>query len=359
MQVRKNAHLHKKRKCIHGRDSLSASIYVNCAMNIFKFFPLIGLVFSLFSCDATTKTDLSTIQAASKAIQEQPRNAEFRYARAKLYLDEGKADSALTDMLNVIKLDSSKSEYFVTLGDAYLILNQTRFTRKALESAIRINANDTIAMMKLAELFLFAEMRKESLNQVNSVLRINQKNPKAYYLKGIIYKEIGDTALAISSLLTATEQDPKYILAYEQLGLLYGARYDIRAVDFYKNALRIEPGNELIKYNLGYFYQQMDSLNDAVNTYQEILASNPNFAQASYNLGYIAFQFENNYSKALSFFTQAAKANPGYAEAKYMMGLCYEELGEKQKALPLFEEAIRLNPKFDKAEYAAARLQKK
>jgi len=328
-------------------------------MTSMKLFTISILSFLLLSCNSSSDADLSTIESASKAILEQPRNPEFIYARAKLYLNQGKADSALSDILNVIKLDSSRSEYFVALGDAYLILNQTRFTRKALESAIRINANDTVAMMKLAELFLFVEMRKESLNQINSVLRLNQKNPKAYYLKGILYKEIGDTSLAISSLLTATEQDPKYVLAYEQLGLIYAAKNDIRAVDFYKNALRVEPKNALVKYNLGYFYQQIDSINDAVNTYKEILTENPDFARASYNLGFISFQYKSDYNEALTYFSRASNAEPAYAEAKYMIGLCYEELGQKEKALPFYEAALSINSKFDQAANAVERLQKK
>jgi tetratricopeptide (TPR) repeat protein len=52
-------------------------------------------------------------------------------------------------------------------------------------------------------------MRQEAINEINEVLKLEKSNPKAYYLKGVIYKESGDTSLAVSSFMTAIEQDPK------------------------------------------------------------------------------------------------------------------------------------------------------
>ena len=55
------------------------------------------------------------------------------------------------------------------------------------------------------------------------------------------YKDLGDTAKAISSMQTAVEQDQQYYNAYMQLGILCAAQRNKLAVDYYKNALKVIP----------------------------------------------------------------------------------------------------------------------
>lgn len=309
----------------------------------------------LISCSKTTH-DLNTINGINAALTENPSDTAARFARAKYYQAKGKNDSALADMQVLVKTDSLRPDYYLTMADIYLAVNQTRYTRKALQRAISLNSDLEIAHMKLAELYLYVEMRQEALNELNEVLKRNKTNPKGYYLKGMIYKESGDTALAISSFITTTEQDPNYALAYEQLGLIYAAKEDKRCLDFYTNALRINPKNSLTRYNVGYFHQTVGDTANALKTYRELIAIDPSFANAYYNIGYILFELKNNPKEAIPYFLQAAATKPGYVEAVYMSGLCNERLGNKELALKDFSSALKLDPNFELAQRALERL---
>ncbi len=226
---------------------------------------------SLASCGNEGPADYSTKEKIRAALIANPNNPEALHARAKMFISESKVDSALIDVLDALDQDSSKSEYFVTLGDIYLVKNQTRYTRQALEKAIKLEPDSKNAHMKLAELFLYVEMRQEAINEINEVLKRDKNNPKAHYLKGIIYKESGDTALAISSFLTTTEQDPKYLLAFEQLGLIFASSGNPRAINFYETAIKLDPKNSLTRYNLGIFYQENGATDKASEVYKALL----------------------------------------------------------------------------------------
>jgi len=293
------------------------------------------------------------------ALAENPNDTTALYARARYFLQAGNADSALLDMQRLIAIDSTRAAYFITMGDIYLVSNRTRYTRQALQKAISLSPERVDAHMKLAELYLYVEMRQDALNELNEVLRRNKTNPKAYYLKGIIYKEGGDTALAISSLLTASEQDPQYADAYEQLGLIYAAKHDPRCLDFYNNVLRINPANSLTKYNIGYFHQTHGALDKAMETYDLLMKADPKFPLAPYNMGFILFEYQNKPKEALPYFMQAASLKPDYAEAVYMAGLCNEKLGNKEGAIIDYRDALKRRPGFELALSGLQRLGEK
>ena len=57
-----------------------------------------------------------------------------------------------------------------------------------------------------------------------SKLKIDETIAKGYFLKGMCYKESGDTTRAISSFQTACEQDNQYYDAYVETGRLFAAK---------------------------------------------------------------------------------------------------------------------------------------
>lgn len=298
-----------------------------------KLFVLSFLLTSLIACTGgAPEFDPSDWKAVNDVLKKHPEHHPALYARSRLFIQKGRLDSALMDIAKAISLDSTQADYYVARADIYLMSNQSRLTKENLQAAIRMNPNHEEAHMKLAELFLYVQMYQEALDELNQVLKTNVKNPKAYYLKGIIYKEVGDTALSISSLMTTTEQDPEYALAFEQLGLIYAAKSDLRALDFYNRAIALNPKNPQTRYNKGIFLQEMGRFDEAIETYKDLMAMNPEYAFAPFNIGYIYFYELENNEDALTYFTRAAEVNPNYAEAWFMKGVVLEALKQKEKA---------------------------
>ena len=322
----------------------------------YLIFNLLAISLMISSCGNKGDNDLGSIEKINAVLKQDPSDTAALYARAKYYVAAGKADSALTDMKQLTAIDSSRSGYFVTLADIYLMKNITRLTRQELEHAIKLDPDNKDAHMKLAELFLFVKMGQQSLDEINEVIKLEKHNPKAYFLKGMVYKESGDTALAISSFFTATEQDPNYASAYEQLGLIYAAKHDKRAIDFYQNALKANPKNSVVRYNMGYFFQQHGELEKAMTVYDELIQSDPSFANAHYNKGYILSEYLEKPSEAIPYFLEAARQNPRYAEAVYMVGLCNERLGNREQAITEYTASLKINPRFELSRNALSRL---
>jgi tetratricopeptide (TPR) repeat protein len=225
-----------------------------------------------------------------------------------------------------------------------------------LEKCIKLDDKNVDAMLKLAELYFYVNKNDKSFEYINMALKINKYNAKAYFLKGMNYKEIKDTTKAISSMQTAVEQDQTYYNAYIQLGILNAAQRNPLAVQYYKNALRIQPNSTEAWYNLGKFYQDVEDWKQATDAYNTLLKIDPKYKNARYNLAVINLVGTKDYNKALEYFTEAIKADPTYIEAYYGRGVCYQTMKDKKNAAIDFQACLSIDPKFEKADIALKQL---
>ena len=127
----------------------------------------------------------------------------------------------------------------------------------AFAKAIQLNPENIQGHLKLSELLLYIKAYDKCLEQANEVLKIDKNTAKAYFIKGFAYKETGDTSRALSSFQTSVEIDADYYDAYIQLGNIETARKHRIALQYYNNALQLQPGSTEALYNRGLLFQKI------------------------------------------------------------------------------------------------------
>ena len=319
---------------------------VRCNYPIF----FILFIFLVSSCgvDIKKKEDISEnapeISVLNERIKNDPNQAELYHQRAKYYLEKKDFSSAQNDMVRALALDSNNAGYYLTLSDIYFAANKTGKAKESLEKSIGLDEKNIDALLKLAELYFYVQKNQSSIEFIDKVLLLDQYNSKAYFLKGMNFKETGDTTKAISSMQTAVEQDPEYYSAYIQLGILYASQKNNLALDYYNNALRINSGSIEAYYNKGKFYQDLHQWDKAIATYEELLLVDADYKFALYNLGIIYLVHFKKNDKALQYFDRAIIADPEYSQAYYARGVCYETIGNNIKASEDIKMAKKINP---------------
>jgi tetratricopeptide (TPR) repeat protein len=203
------------------------------------------------------------------------------------------------------------------------------------------------AMLKYAELQLYFEEYKSTLEYIDKALAIDKLNAKAYFMRGMAYKLSGDTAKAVSNFQTTIDQDPEYYHAYIQLGLLYATKHSKLAEDYYNNAIKLNPKSIEAHFNLAMFYQEDSLYDDAIIEYSKVLEIDPKYKQAHYNLGYIHLVYLLVYKQAVIHFTNAIACDPAYAEAYYNRGYSYELLGDVTNAKADYDQALKIRPNYE------------
>jgi tetratricopeptide (TPR) repeat protein len=300
------------------------------------------------------------IKGLSDSIAANPDDAALLDRRANYYLGKHDLPRAKADITKAMNIDSTKAKYFVTLSDVAFMSNKTSESKRALEKAILLEPKNIDAHLKLAELYLYVRQYKISLKHIDEVIAVDKYNAKAYFLKGMDFKEIGDTNRAISSMETTIEQDPEYYNAWMQLGIMHASRKNPIALDYYNGALKINPQSTEALYNKAIFLQEgLGKPNEAKKVYEQLLAVDSLHPHALYNLGYLEVAGNRNYAKGLQYFMKSYRSDPSYADAVYMMGYCEENMNKISEAISDYKTALSLDSKHYDAMEGLKRLEKK
>ncbi len=316
------------------------------------------LLLLLFACgnhhgneqgNVNTDSLPANLAEITKKIEANPKNAELYNQRAIMYLDRKETDKALSDINKAITIDSKNSLYLRTLSDIYFATGKLKNCQEALNKACEMNPGDAEAVLKLAELHYYLKDYKKTFEFADNALKIDKLNAKADFIKGMAYKDMGDTAKAVRSFQISVEKDQEYFHAYMQLGLMYSVKHNPLAVDYFNNALNINPQSIEALYSLALFYQENNQYNKAIEKYTSILQLEPKNKYAHYNLGYIHLVHLRVFDVAIRHFSDAIMCDPTYAEAYYNRGYSYELSGNVMAARNDYKKALEIRVNYQKA----------
>ncbi|MBI3501630.1 MAG: tetratricopeptide repeat protein [Bacteroidetes bacterium] len=326
-----------------------------------------AFILALSSCGNSTSTinpppstdsiaaDLASINSA---IEKDRSNPDLYFRRAHYYFEHKNYADAITDMQIVLKFDSASAKNYIFLSDLYLTQNKTKDTRNMLRKAMKCDSASTEALLKYSELFFLARKYDTAMFYINRSLHFDRTRASAHFQKGMILKETGDTARAISSFQDAIRADQNYYNAYMQLGVLYARKKNPLALEYLDGALRIEPKSAEAFYNKGYFLQNTGAYEKALSVYDSLLVLAPQHFDALFNQGAILFE-QKKPDEALQKFNSILAKDANFFRAYYGRGRCYEAKGLTQKAMNDYKRCLALNPDYDLAAFQLDRLEKK
>ena len=139
--------------------------------------------------------------------------------------------------------------------------------------------------------------------------------------------------------------------AWYWLGNAYGKlnQHD-RAIDAYREALRIDPEDVNAWYDLGATYSQIDQTDKAIEAYREALRIDPEHADVWYDLG-ATYGKLKQYDKEIAAYLEALRINPEDVNTWYYLGITYGQINQTDKEIDAYRKALRINPKHTMAWY--------
>lgn len=303
-----------------------------------------------------SKSDNAELARLNSAITESPDKDELYNERANELIRLKKFPEARQDIEKALSMDSTRASYYLTYADISFAQGKIYDARQALVKAVQLDPGNVKPKIKLAEIYLIVKEHKESVILLNEVLQTDKLNLTALFMRGMNYKEVGDTTKAVSDFQKIVEIDPDYYNAHMQLGVIMQAQNNPAAVGFFDNALKVDPKSEEALYGRGLWYQDHDELNKAIQDYTSIIAINPMNKNAHFNLGYIHQIYLKTFPEAVKHYSNALKADAQYSQAYYNRGLCYEQMGDVQAAADDYKAAVTLKPDYTVAEAGLKRV---
>jgi tetratricopeptide (TPR) repeat protein len=120
------------------------------------------------------------------------------------------------------------------------------------------------------------------------------------------------------------------------------------AEQVYRQILALQPNHADAHYNLGNALKNQGKLDEALACYRRALELKPDFALAHYNLGN-ALRDQGKLDEALACYRRARELKPDFAAAHNNLGIALNNQGKLGEALACYRRALELKPDFAEA----------
>jgi len=157
----------------------------------------------------------------------------------------------------------------------------------------------------------------------------------------------GDISKATNYYEKALEFDPKFYLAYFQLGVLQKKQgQSKKAIESLKKVIDIKPDHDKTWFTLGTAYESDGKNEEAIIHYNKAIEINPGYTKAYGNLGKL-YTDAGKYDEAEDRLKTVIQINPEYADGFMRLGILYLEQEKFAEAI----ENLNISTSLDKKDF--------
>ena len=295
--------------------------------------------------------------AITDSIKKFPDNTALLMHRATLLSQNNQHELANDDYQNAWKRDSSEAIAMPYISNL-LLLGKDNEALRLLETAVIKFPENPEFRRRLSEAYFQAGQEKEALAQYDNLLIADSLNFEAWFEKGLLLVEMGDTAAAIAALSRSYELQP---LSMNGLALanLYAETNNPLAITISDDLIRKDSLASLDPlYIKGMYYSNTHQYALALEQFELCIRADWKFTDAYIEKGIILYELKN-IDEALQTFKLASTVSAANPDAYYWQGRCYEAAGKTEEAMDNYIRAYALDRKFTQAKDAIERLNKK
>lgn len=170
----------------------------------------------------------------------------------------------------------------------------------------------------------------EAMKKLKDLTHYHPENAFYQKLLGNMYFHMGLLDWALDFYDQAIKLDPEYIDAHYDLGVAYYHRGKVNAaIKAFQEVLSLDANYQAAHYRIGVCYHHLGQLNVAIDHLSQSIAITPEYVMAHYHLGVIYYK-QNDFEKAEIEFRRLVQENPAdTASAKYL------DLIKKKEKVPL------------------------
>ena len=151
-----------------------------------------------------------------------------------------------------------------------------------------------------------------ALREIDRAIAIYPKQPEGYVQRAIVNREAGD---------------------------------DFKAIEDYNRALKFDPTDASVHYDLAQSMRRVNLSKEAVREYDLAVRYDPTMLQAYNNMG-VTLRDMGRLDDAVLAFRKATEIAPNYAKGYNNLGALYAEMGRHDDAIAVFEETTRRFPNY-------------
>ncbi|MBR6878083.1 MAG: tetratricopeptide repeat protein [Bacteroidales bacterium] len=303
-----------------------------------------------------TETTKDVIELLTDSIAMDENRADLYLQRAKAYVEREQVGAAMVDVTKAIEVNPKNIDAFLMLADIYYMLGDQANITATLNRALEIDPYDSRPMVKLAEINMLQQNYDLALGYIDNAMKVSTFNPRAYFVRGMIFMAKQDTTSALKNFLTAREQDNDFFDPNYEVCKIYGAQNNPLSEQFLRSTVTRFPDQPLARYELALYLQDHDQPEEALIHYDTLLTMQPGNSRLLFNKGYVYFVYLGDNQKALDYFNQSLDSDPNYLDALYNKGHVLEQMGDYVQAKTIYSQVLKQQPNYELAVKAVNRI---
>lgn len=289
------------------------------------------------------------LEKINQSIEDYPEVDSLYWIRGNYLFESGSNDLAIADFLKALSIDSTtKTHYYISLANAYLMSSQSRLASSTLSEAMRVFPNDIPIMQKTAEFYLIIKQHMQALSVLDKLFARDPQNVEAWYLSGHVFYELGDTGKAVNSYQRSVDLDPKFFKAWKRMGELLTELKMTKAIDYYNNALQLDSLNPELYHDKAFSLKSLGMDQEAFELFGTICEKFPSYEPGYYNMGLMLLE-RDSIEKAIEHFGICIRMEPSEASSYLQRAKCYLKINNSDKAKSDLETALKLDPEREEA----------
>jgi tetratricopeptide (TPR) repeat protein len=271
----------------------------------------------------------------TSALQRNPRFLEAYIGRGNAYMDFLTADAmarSRRDFSRAIHLAPKCLEAYVNLAYNLQACGNLQQAWVILSGALRFAPQGIIALEARAIINLQMSNFSAAMLDLTSAIAADQ-SAELRCNRGVVYRYMGNSALALADFQAAVALNPGYALAHYNMATSYLHQRQLQqALTHFTAAVDLQPGDDAFHLNRSVVRVMMGDRRGALEDLNAAAAISPAASHVLYNRGCLHASM-NSWGDALEDFTAYLKAAPMDARAYEQRARAAAALGRRAEAL--------------------------
>ena len=287
-----------------------------------------------------------------------PRDFRWHYYIGVVYSRQGEAAKAMDSLEKAIPLRPQSIPAHIRLGLLKLDAGDLEAADEHFQAALEINPDVAAAYHGFGMVALRRGDPDGAIERFDRALELQPTATTIHQQLGMAYRELGDLDRARYHLQLNEHDlvifpDP---LVFQLASQIQGARFYIKlgnealeegrlgeAIDSFREAVARDPEEKLAQYNLGQALLQGGKIDEAIQHLERALEIDPSFRDAHFNLG-TAFSEAERFEEAATHFQRAHEIDPSDREARLQWAMAMGRGGRAREAVEQLEALRAENP---------------
>lgn len=274
-----------------------------------------GLVL-LANSNAGLSNLTESLAEMQSAIQLEPSRTSSYLNMGVLQLSAQKVNDAEESFKKAIEVDPKSAQAVMALGNFYVSQHRFPDAEQTFQKAISLAPTNPVPRAALAQIYMIEGKADQAEQTLVDAKKAAPDNPTAYTMLARFYVQTHQYSKALTEYASLVKDHPKDLnaqKAYAQI-LILNRQYDEAAKidDAILKKSAQDSGGLILRAEID---EAQNKPNDAINTLQPLIKSEPDNYSAHYYLG-LAFNLTNQPDRAEAEWREAVRLNPNMVDAQ-------------------------------------------